>query len=657
MPHAGNPEESIARKGLRPFLVLTVGLALGLVVFLLTYNSNWLRGPIAHLVEAKTGRSFAIEGDLRVRPGLPTRVHVERVRFGNPDWAVEDQMLELEQADFRIKLFRLLFGEIIIPQAHAIAPVVNLERGAEGRNNWTLGARDDKEGGTVPIIGRVTVDRGRLSFHHTAEKTAIQVSVHTQGSGERDAVAFDASGRLNNIPLTLKGTGGPILSIKDETLPYPLNAAFSIGSVQGSAEGTITGLATLKAVNINLDVKGNSLAGLYPIMGIALPPTPPYRIKGRVIHDDEYWRMHKFTGKVGDSDLAGDVDVLYQDKRARITAKLTSRLLDLDDVGGLIGAPPQTGAGETASAAQKQQTAALAAKPKMLPDEPYKLDRLRAMDADIHFTGHELRNSKLPISAVQVHAVLEQGVLKADPLKLELAGGTVSGSLRADARKKPLTVESDLRFRRVQLALLYPESELLRASAGTIGGRAVLKGRGDSFADVLAHSDGTLGFAMRGGRVGNLLLEFTGLDVAEVVKFLFAGDRTVEVNCAVADFDVKQGIMQTRSVVIDTSDTNIYLEGQISLRDETLDLTLHPLPKDWSPLTLRSPLHLRGSFKNPDIDPDKKLLLRGGLAAVLAVVAGPLAALLPLIETGPGQNADCQGLINAAKQHARIQAQ
>lgn len=633
---------------------------IGAVIGALLYDTNWLKRPIETIVAAKTGREFRIEGNFRLRPGWPTRVHVERVRFANPDWAVEKQMLQLESADFRIKLLRLLFGQVIIPEAHTLQPIVDLELGTEARNNWTLGAKNEEQGGAVPEIGLLTVDHGVLTFHDPARKTALRLKASTTSDANngKQGLIFTLDGSLKNLVAQANGNGGPLLSIKDKTTAYPLQARFRIGPTQGSTRGTITGLTVLAAVDLQLDVGGESLAELFPLLGVTLPPSPPYHIKGRLLHDGEYWRMHDFAGRVGDSDLSGDVDLRYGEstQRAYLTANVTSRLLDLDDLGGIIGAPVQTGAGETASTKQKQEAAQASAKPRVLPDKPWKLDRLRAMDADITFTGKTIRRSMVPLENVKLHAKLEKGVLTADPLDFGVAGGNVVSKIIADARKKVLAVNGDFRFRRIQLPLLYPESELLRKSSGLIGGRAVLKGQGNTFADLVANSNGTFGLAMRGGQVSALLLEFVGLDAAEVLKFVFGGDKSVQIRCAVTSFDVQNGVMKTRSAVIDTTDTNIHMDGTVSLANEAIDLTVHPLPKDWSPFALRSPIHLGGSFKAPVVTLDKKAFVKGGIAAVLAAIAGPLAALIPLIETGPGEDADCKALVDAAKQHAKMQA-
>ena len=71
------------------------------------------------------------------------------------------------------------------------------------------------------------------------------------------------------------------------------------------------------------------------------------------------------------------------------------------------------------------------------------------------------------------------------------------------------------------------------------------------------------------------------------------------------------------------------------------DLKISPKPKRVGILSLRTPVRVFGSFKNPDYSLEKgPLLARIGGAIALAAVA-PLAALIPLLETGPGENTNC----------------
>ena len=148
------------------------------------------------------------------------------------------------------------------------------------------------------------------------------------------------------------------------------------------------------------------------------------------------------------------------------------------------------------------------------------------------------------------------------------------------------------------------------------------------------------------GQVSNILLEFMGLDGGEVIKFLVQGDKTVQLRCAGGAFDVKQGLMSSQSIVLDTVDTVIYGAGQISLADETLDIRFRPQPKDVSILSLRSPLRIGGTFAAPTASPDKGALAgRAGVALALGLV-NPLLALAATVETGPGVDADCSKILS-----------
>jgi uncharacterized protein involved in outer membrane biogenesis len=117
----------------------------------------------------------------------------------------------------------------------------------------------------------------------------------------------------------------------------------------------------------------------------------------------------------------------------------------------------------------------------------------------------------------------------------------------------------------------------------------------------------------------------------------------------VSGFEVKDGVAHADSFVVDTTDTIIKVEGSVSLAEESLDLETKPYPKDMSPLALRTPLMLKGPLRDPRIRPKPgPLAARAAGAVALGAIAPPLA-LLALIETGPGKDANCGELLAEAK--------
>ena len=214
----------------------------------------------------------------------------------------------------------------------------------------------------------------------------------------------------------------------------------------------------------------------------------------------------------------------------------------------------------------------------------------------------------------------------------------------------PAAFNTKLDVRALQLNQLFPTVETTKTGLGKISGQFDLKGRGNSVAQMLGSASGDVAVLMGKGEISNILLEFMGLDGGEVIKFLLRGDRNVQLRCAAAAFDVKQGLMSSRAIVLDTSDTLITGEGQISLANETLDIVLKPQPKDVSILSLRSPLRIGGTFADMTAGPEKTALAgRAGLALLLGAI-NPLLALAATIETGPGEDADCADVLTQAAQ-------
>jgi len=234
---------------------------------------------------------------------------------------------------------------------------------------------------------------------------------------------------------------------------------------------------------------------------------------------------------------------------------------------------------------------------------------------------------------------MQSGVLTLDPLRFDMAGGNVKSSIRVDANATPPKGVVSVDGQHLKLHRLFESVGGLSHSPGEINGKIKLAGAGNSIAGLLGSSDGSLRLLTTGGRVSETLMEEAGLNFANVLIAKMKGDQQIDVDCAAAQFTVANGIAKADLFVFDTDIAIVVIDGTINLGDEHVDLTLHPDTKNMRIFSLRSPLHVTGNFEHLDVSVDKKsLLARGGGAIALAVVATPLAALLPL--TAPGGDSD-----------------
>ncbi|WP_082522175.1 AsmA family protein [Ramlibacter sp. Leaf400] len=652
---------------------------LALVLLVAFFPWDTLRGPINRYVSDKTGRHFEITRRLDVKVGRTTRVIMDGIEFANPDWAQDRHLVKAEGAEVEIRLWPLLSRrEIVLPFIHLSKPQLGLQIEPDGRRTWALGS-DTKDERNVPSVGALVIDEGTAHYvaRHQGADIRLQFAMDKQAPAEPNAgpvmpLRFKAQGRWSGQAFNAEGRTGDVLYLSAPLQqPFPAEVQATAGGTQLRARGTIASLSTLDGANVNFQMQGPNLAELYRLVGVTLPDTPRYSVAGQLSKQGELWRVRDIGARLGNTDMAGDLSFDRSQSVPRLAGKLQSRVLDFVDLAPVIGldddrrgAPGQQQKVSQAQAAAKEAKASGKKPPKdpnrkVLPAAPLDVSRLKAMNADVRIDAARVVNAKgLPLDRMGVNVRLDNGVLVLDPLDLGVAGGRLAGRVRIDANAQPAVVQTKLDARSLELNRLFPRSESARNSFGKIQGQVDLATRGGSVAQMLANANGNVAMLMGRGEISNILLEIAGLDGGEIIKFLVRGDNRVELRCAATAFDVNNGLMTSRALVLDTGDTVFDGEARVDLARESMDVLIRPAPKDTSILSLRSPLKVAGTFGAPEIGLQKSALAgRAALAIGLGAI-NPLLALAATIETGPGLDADCVGTLkqaSAPRAEARVE--
>ena len=612
-----------------------LGVLVLMAILFLTFGLNTLRGPITRAVTSATGRVLLIEGDLKpVWSWVHPRFRAEKVSFANPDWAAEDYMLRADAVEASISVLPLFDGQVYLPEVHLQRPEVNLEVTQDQRKNWILNRehKPKKPGGSRFHIQALTLDEGVLKYDDAIRDISIEAQLSTDAQG----VSALAKGTYRGAPSEAQFRGGPVLGIKDANIPYPIAMDGKIGSTIVKADGTITNIVQLSAVDLAIELQGKTLADLYEVIGIAFPETAAYTTQGRLLRSYHMMRYENFTGKVGESDLAGTLQFeTHREPRTFMHGEVISKTLNLADLGPLVGTTQPRKSG-------------------VLPNMPFDSDRWESIDADVKIKAGTIKRPKqLPLEHLSTRIVMKDKVLALDPLDFGIAGGKLAGKLRMNGQKDPIAADASLRVKSLSLAKLFPTLEASQSSIGEINGLIELAGRGDSVAQMLGTSNGKVGFYIDGGKISRLMMEYAALDLLRITRVKLRGDEPIEIRCAIADFAVKDGLMQTNAFVFDTAVVNIAGEGDINLKNEALNLTLNPEPKDPSIASLNSPLYIRGTFSAPKVSVDMKKITARGVGAILMGALNPLLAVLPLIQEGPGKDSPCAQLIAQATASAK----
>jgi uncharacterized protein involved in outer membrane biogenesis len=625
----------------RWLVALLLALPLLAVLWIAIFGWNWARAPLQHMVQSRTGRALVIGGDLHVALGWPAfRAQAKAVTFANPPWAAEAQMLSVDDVEFTIDLPALLSLKLVFPQMHLTHPVVFLERAPDGRKTWLLDQVQSDESARFPI-GRLTLDQGQLGYDDAATNTRIRVKLSTRdskaGAASASELLFVASGIYHGLALSANGSGGPALALQDQSVPYPLTMHANVGGTGMNTSGSVTDLLRLTAVDMRLQLHGDSLAELFPLLGIALPKTRAYAMTGRLIHDGPMWRYEKFSGRLGNSDIAGTLQLDSGAVRPLLHGELVSQKLDFTDLGPVVGNRQQR-----TGAAAKSRT-------KVLPDIPFSTGSWHAVDADVTLTAASFASSKgLPLQNLVVHIRMIDALLTLDPLDFGFADGHLKAVISMDGRKDPIQAHARISARKVRLSGLSQKAKTTQPNGGEVNLHFDLSGSGNSVGRMLATSDGRIGLIVGEGELSKLLLEEISLHLLEMAELRLAGDQATQLRCGVADFVVKSGVMKVNALVLDTEVSTIVGNGQIDLGREQLDLTLLPKTHSTSPVSLRGPIYVHGPFLKPAVTLDKSQITARSMSAVALGLINPLLALIPLVEVGASLQTNCGQLIHDA---------
>lgn len=621
----------------RRFVLGTLATVVLLVTAVAGAIGLWLdEARIARFIEQQvteaTGRPFEL-GRLDIDWGWETtRFSAGQVTLANPEWAATPTMLSADRAALSVDVGALLHGELRFPQLSLSGARVSLLRTEQGRVNWSLGPEPKAGPGApvsraeLPAIGAVLLSDVMIAYRDRALDSDRMIILQQARLAQAEDLNLTADGSLDGLPLHLQASGAPLERLRSPDAPYPFQAELIVNETRLVADGALTRASAARSFTAQMRLTGPDLGRLFPIAGIPAPPSAPFRINGRVRRAGSEWRLADLDMQVGESDLHGSIGIDLGPHPPVVVGSLTAQRIDPKDVGLFLAEGDET---------------------TVLPRARIAESRLRGIGMDLQVRVGTLETPMLPLHDVRLDASLNDGRLLIQPFEVGVADGSVHGLLRADGVGIP-GLGWDLELHGIHVGQVLPEKEAVDTTRLVIGGSTRFSGRGETVAAAIGNGDGRVELIGTGGRLDRILVEAADLDLGEILVHL-GEQRTTPVRCAVAVLDIDNGIARVETLVVDTRDSVITVDGLINLRSEVFNLEVDARAKDPSLLTLSQPVKIQGPFNRPRIEPVGSPVANVIGAAALGILFTPAAALIPFIEAGDADPAACRELIAAAR--------
>ncbi len=227
-------------------VVLTVGLT-----WLWTADLGVFKPQIERLVTNATGRQLSIDGELSIDLGGTTTIVAKGIRFANPDWMEDPDMVSVGSAEVHLDLWSLVDGPVYLSYVDIDDVNVTLATDGNGRANWELAVSAAKETKTAsgesaePLMtfGRVYVDEARVSYStaERAEPLDMHLASLRKDTLENGYLELELRGTINGSPVTIGGLLGPQRALfEGRDIDFKLES--QVDTFSFTADGTIDDL-------------------------------------------------------------------------------------------------------------------------------------------------------------------------------------------------------------------------------------------------------------------------------------------------------------------------------------------------------------------------------------------------------------------------------
>jgi uncharacterized protein involved in outer membrane biogenesis len=610
-------------KGLFVVVAVLAFTVLSIYAYLSVLDPGEFRDDISKVVKGTTGRELTIDGEVLFKIFPAPKLLVENVSLSNADWGSRPTLMSVDRVIAEVALIPLFSRAISIRRVVLVRPVLNLERNSRGESNWNLwkSTPSPAVSGALTIdVSNVDVRDGRISYsgHGAGSSHVLKMQrLKLRSKGLFQPVEMDFQGQFNKRAVSIRGETGSLASLfKNEA--FSVDVSVSSSGVEAKVSGRLNQPMELRGLGADLwfslpdlgrflNTRGRANGGHFAVTG-----------RGHIRDDKKGYIVEKLELSVGGNDLSGSVSFGLVRGRGHFRGSLRSKMMDVDSL----------------FAQRSKNTRASGT--RFIPAWRFPVEALRAVDADIDFSGRRVTVRGVALDGLKLNVALHSGRLRIEP-RGKLYGGRVDGQIDLNATASEPRLLMEISGSQVGLGELLNAMKKKRVMSGAKGQLHIkIEGKGATLSAVAAGMNGRFLTSMGSGQIYNSALKRIGADALMQLVRTFdptdKSDQATNMQCGVILFNVENGVAKTdREVAAETKRMNVIGSGTIDLGTEAIDLVLRAQPRDGVGISagaLGNVVRVSGTLAAPKTRMDAVGALKTGASVGAAVATSGISLLV-----------------------------
>ena len=258
-----------------------------------------------------------------------------------------------------------------------------------------------------------------------------------------------------------------------------------------------------------------------------------------------------------------------------------------------------------------------------------KTDKLSfaGLDLDLKFDLQKIVFDKVDLGSLKTTLKLKDSLATLEPIEGRIVSGDVSGHLYVDANKEPPTLNHKLLVKGFDYGALQRQFKQDARIDGKADIAIDLTSQGQNITALKNGINGKVHFVGGKAEMHSGLLDLWGGGLLNSLLPSLSGDETLNVNCVVANFDIKNLKAQSDAMFVDTKRITLNGEGVYDFEAERLDLTLEPKAKDIAIGDLSAAVNVTGPLSDLSVSPNTFSLAKKAGGILLGTVNPAFYAL------------------------------